>query len=68
MCLSCIFLNRHLPFGGVGYSGIGKYRGKTGFETFSHKKSVFKKALYFESELLSPPYKNKHKVLELMLR
>jgi aldehyde dehydrogenase (NAD+) len=25
-----------LPFGGVGSSGIGRYKGKAGFETFSH--------------------------------
>jgi coniferyl-aldehyde dehydrogenase len=34
----------NLPFGGVGESGMGKYHAKCGFETFSHKKSVFKQS------------------------
>uniref|UniRef100_A0A8R1E203 Aldehyde dehydrogenase n=1 Tax=Caenorhabditis japonica TaxID=281687 RepID=A0A8R1E203_CAEJA len=29
-----------LPFGGVGYSGMGRYSGKFGFDTFTHEKSV----------------------------
>ena len=30
--------NPHLPFGGVGESGMGAYHGFNGFERFSHKK------------------------------
>lgn len=62
------YFNKYLPFGGVGHSGFGRYRGKSGFESFSNKKSVFNKSLYFESDLLDPPYKNKHKVMDLMIR
>jgi acyl-CoA reductase-like NAD-dependent aldehyde dehydrogenase len=29
-----------LPFGGIGNSGIGAYRGKASIETFSHKQST----------------------------
>lgn len=29
-----------LPFGGVGTSGMGRYHGKFGFDTFSHDKAV----------------------------
>ncbi len=32
--------NPHMPFGGVGNSGMGGYHGKYSFETFSHRKSV----------------------------
>ena len=32
-----------LPFGGVGSSGMGVYGGRSGFETFSHMKSVMKR-------------------------
>ncbi len=35
--------NENLPFGGVGYSGMGSYHGKQSFITFSHQKSIFKK-------------------------
>jgi len=34
--------NPHLPFGGVGASGMGAYHGKASFTTFSHQKSVLK--------------------------
>lgn len=32
----------HLPFGGVGESGMGSYHGRRSFTTFSHEKSVLK--------------------------
>jgi aldehyde dehydrogenase (NAD+) len=48
--------NPNLPFGGVGQSGTGSYHGKAGFDTFSHRKSVFKKPSLFEVPLKYPPY------------
>lgn len=51
--------NPHLPFGGVGHSGIGKYHGKTSFETFSHHKSFMKKSTRFDPKFLYPPYDDK---------
>lgn len=35
----------HLPFGGVGESGMGSYHGKRSFDTFSHQKAVLSKPL-----------------------
>ena len=32
-----------LPFGGMGASGMGRYHGKYGFETFSHTKAILHK-------------------------
>ncbi len=32
--------NPHLPFGGVGYSGMGSYHGHESFLTFSHKRAL----------------------------
>ncbi len=46
-----------LPFGGVGPSGVGKYHGLAGFETFSHKKSVFKRPFWLDLDLRYPPYR-----------
>ncbi|MDP4807304.1 MAG: aldehyde dehydrogenase [Crocinitomicaceae bacterium] len=48
--------NPNLPFGGVGQSGTGSYHGKSGFDTFSHRKSVFEKPRLFEVPLKYPPY------------
>ena len=48
--------NSHLPFGGVGNSGIGSYHGEAGFKTFSHEKSVFEKPLWGEPNIKFPPY------------
>ena len=59
-----------LPFGGVGYSGMGSYHGVKGFETFSHQKSVLKKACWMDLPLRYPPYKSKlvSKLLRVFLR
>jgi aldehyde dehydrogenase (NAD+) len=46
-----------LPFGGVGDSGMGAYHGKTGFDAFSHRKSVLRKRTRPDLKLLYPPYK-----------
>ena len=35
-------LNCHLPFGGVGQSGSGRYHGQSGFINFSNPKSICK--------------------------
>lgn len=51
--------NDHLPFGGVGSSGIGNYHGKYGFETFSHQKAVLKKTTWGEPNIKYPPYSEK---------
>jgi aldehyde dehydrogenase (NAD+) len=53
------FANSRLPFGGVGYSGIGAYHGKLSFDVFSHKKGVVRKANWLDISLRYAPYKNK---------
>ena len=45
-----------LPFGGIGPSGMGKYHGKSGFETFSHQKSVLKRPFWLDLKFRYPPY------------
>ncbi len=46
-----------LPFGGVGDSGMGAYHGQTGFDVFSHRKSVLRKPTRPDLKMLYPPYK-----------
>ena len=62
------FANPHLPFGGVGNSGIGSYHGQKSFETFSHRKSILKRSFRLDAPLRYPPYGNKLKFLERILR
>ena len=40
--------NENLPFGGVGFSGIGNYHGEAGFKAFTHYKSIMDKPTWFD--------------------
>ena len=57
----------HMPFGGVGDSGMGEYHGKWSFDTFSHKKSILKKSNLFDIPLRYPPFKNNLKLLKKLM-
>lgn len=60
--------NPHLPFGGVGNSGMGHYHGKFSFETFSHQKAVLHRKWWGEPNLKYPPYsENKLKWIKRLL-
>lgn len=60
--------NVNLPFGGVGYSGMGSYHGKYGFDTFSHFKSILKKTNLFEPSIKYAPFTSlKKKIISLLL-
>lgn len=61
-------VNPHLPFGGVGSSGMGSYHGKHGFDCFSHQKSVLKAATWFDLSLIYPPYKGKLSLIKKILK
>ena len=45
-----------LPFGGTGPSGMGQYSGKTGFDNFSHQKSVLKRPFLKDLPVRFAPY------------
>lgn len=50
-------INPHLPFGGVGTSGMGAYHGKWGFEAFSHRRAIFHQATFPDlGPIRYPPY------------
>ena len=61
-------VNPNLPFGGVGNSGIGAYHGFSGFERFSHKKSMFKSASWIDPPLIYPPYAKKLPLIRKLLK
>ena len=61
--------NHHLPFGGVGASGIGAYHGKWGFDAFSNLKAIQKKARWVDIPLKYPPFTDwKAKMLKWILK
>ncbi|MEG2703075.1 MAG: aldehyde dehydrogenase family protein, partial [Clostridia bacterium] len=51
----------HMPFGGVGESGMGGYHGEYSFDTFTHKKSVLKRFAKPDIPLRYAPYGEKLK-------
>lgn len=50
-----------LPFGGVGESGYGAYRGRTSFDVFVHRRPITSSPSWLESILAIryPPYAGK---------
>ena len=54
----------HMPFGGVGNSGMGGYHGKDSFDTFTHRKSIMKKSLLVDIPIRYAPFKNKLALLK----
>ena len=46
----------HMPFGGVGDSGMGGYHGKDSFSTFTRQKSVLIKGRRLDNSLRYPPF------------
>ncbi|MBE6643716.1 MAG: aldehyde dehydrogenase [Ruminococcaceae bacterium] len=59
-----------MGFGGVGESGMGSYHGKTGFDTFSHIKSIVDKKTWIDLPMRYQPYKSKfyEKLLHYFLK
>lgn len=52
-------INTELPFGGVGYSGMGRYHGKYGFQTFSYERAVLRRSTRIKMSLAFPPFTDK---------
>jgi len=62
------FTNHHLPFGGVGNSGMGAYHGKYTFDTFTRPKPVMKTPNWFDPALKYPPFRGKLKLFKWLIR
>lgn len=59
-----------MGFGGVGESGMGSYHGKTGFDAFSHTKSIVDKKTWMDLPMRYQPYDRKinGKLLKMFLK
>ena len=47
----------NMGFGGLKQSGIGAYHGRTGFDTFTHYKSIANKKNWIDLSMRYQPYK-----------
>ena len=62
------FGNLHLPLGGVGTSGMGRYHGRRSFELFSHYQGLVRASAFPEPGIQYPPYSGwKEKVLRWVM-
>ena len=59
----------NMGFGGVGNSGMGAYHGKTGFDAFSHHKSIVNKKTWLDLPMRYQPYTTFYsRLVKLFLR
>lgn len=56
-----------LPFGGVGASGMGRYHGQAGFDTFSHLRSVLRRPFWLEVPFRYAPYGDRLPLVKRLL-
>lgn len=59
-----------MGFGGVGESGMGAYHGKTGFDAFSHCKSIVNKRTWLDLPVRYQPYSSpvREKLLHRLMK
>lgn len=58
-----------MPFGGVGASGMGSYHGKKSFDTFTHCRSMLKKATWLDLPIRYRPYSpGRDKLVRMFLK
>jgi acyl-CoA reductase-like NAD-dependent aldehyde dehydrogenase len=57
-----------LPFGGLGASGMGAYHGRTGFDAFTHHRTIVRKATWLDLPFRYPPPKVKFKDLKRAMK
>lgn len=57
----------HMPFGGVGESGMGGYHGRYSFDAFSHQKSILKRFAKPDIPLRYAPYEGKLSLIKKIM-
>ena len=67
-CISHLISSK-VPFGGVRYSGVGRYHGEDSFIAFSHKQTIHHRIIKKDIISLYPPYsKHLYKLVKRVLR
>ena len=71
-CLNDVVIHlatAEMGFGGVGESGMGSYHGKTGFDAFTHHKSMVDKKTWMDLPIRYQPYRQLYsKLLRMFLK
>lgn len=60
--------NHHLPFGGIGNSGMGAYHGRYSFDVFTHAKPVMKTPTWIDPNIKYPPWEGKLKWIKRLMK
>lgn len=60
--------NPHIPFGGVGASGMGAYHGKHSFDTFTHRKGIMKQTTRFDLPFRYPGSKMTQSIVKKIMK
>jgi len=60
--------NLNLPFGGVGASGMGRYRGQAGFDNFTYERAVTRRWFSRDFFAVAPPYQGRLKTLRKFMK
>ncbi len=60
--------SHHMPFGGIGESGMGAYHGRYGFDIFTHRRSVLIRSNLIDMPLRYPPYGRKVGLLKMLFK
>lgn len=71
VCLNDAFkqaLNPNLPFGGVGPSGMGRYRGRAGFENFTYERAVTRRWFWKDLFVATPPYDRHYRIIRKVMK
>jgi aldehyde dehydrogenase (NAD+) len=61
-------LGKHMPFGGLGESGMGTYHGKASFDCFTHYRSVLRRSFQFDVKFRYPPTRTSLAMLKRISR
>jgi aldehyde dehydrogenase (NAD+) len=62
------YANPHLPFGGIGRSGIGAYHGKYSYYVFTHAKPVLKTPVWIDPKIRYPPFSGRLNIFKWIIR
>jgi aldehyde dehydrogenase (NAD+) len=57
-----------LPFGGQGTSGMGAYHGRSGFDTFTHYRSILQRSTRGDMKAMYPPFSVPLKIFKRLYR